>query len=72
MFDGAVNHNNYRHHKTLYRGRKNPNNCDILATYFLTHSYTNWAQVTFLIVQYNNYYRDKGTITVLLIAKAVH
>jgi len=45
MFDGAVNHQNFPYHKKLFRKRKNPNGCDILGTFFLTHSYTNWAQV---------------------------
>ena len=52
MFDGAVNHNNFNNHRRLYRGRKNPNDCDILATYFLTHSYTDWSQVPPCTVSY--------------------
>merc|ERR1719430_2276619 len=29
----------------LFYGRKNPNGCDILATFFLTHNYANYQNV---------------------------
>nr|ALS04459.1 chitin deacetylase 1 [Acartia pacifica] len=45
-FDDAVNSNNFDIYKRLFNGRrKNPNSCDIRATFFVSHKYTNYSMV---------------------------
>jgi len=45
-FDDAVNHNNFDIISTLLDGRlKNPNGCEVKATFFLSHKYTNYSMV---------------------------
>jgi hypothetical protein len=45
-FDDAVNSNNFPIYQRLFNGnRKNPNSCDIRATFFLSHKYTNYSMV---------------------------
>jgi len=45
-FDDAVNSNNFEIYKRLFNGqRKNPNSCDIRATFFVSHKYTNYSMV---------------------------
>jgi len=45
MLDGAINQNNYRSYKRVFRNRTNPNGCNILGTFFLTHNYGNYYHV---------------------------
>lgn len=45
-FDGAVNLNNYEKYQALLKkGLKNPNNCDVKGTFFVTHEYSNYQMV---------------------------
>ncbi|CAH0702359.1 unnamed protein product [Spodoptera exigua] len=45
-FDGAVNLNNFELYKKVFNGKiKNPNGCPIRGTFFLSHEYSNYAQV---------------------------
>lgn len=45
-FDDAINNNNIELYKEIFNGkRKNPNGCDIKATYFVSHKYTNYSAV---------------------------
>ncbi|ETN67708.1 hypothetical protein AND_000413 [Anopheles darlingi] len=45
-FDDAINNNNIDLYKEIFNGkRKNPNGCDIKATYFVSHKYTNYSAV---------------------------
>lgn len=44
-FDDAINNNNIELYKEIFKGRKNPNGCDIKATYFVSHKYTNYSAV---------------------------
>lgn len=46
-FDGAVNHENWElYTRQLFTPeRRNPNNCEIRATFFVTHQYTNYRHV---------------------------
>lgn len=44
-FDDAINNNNIELYKEIFKGRKNPNGCDIKATYFLSHKYSNYSAV---------------------------
>jgi len=45
-FDDAVNSNNFDIYQQLLNGeRKNPNGCDIKATFFVSHKYTNYSMV---------------------------
>ncbi|BFF97165.1 uncharacterized protein DMAD_05635 [Drosophila madeirensis] len=44
-FDDAINNNNIELYKEMFKGRKNPNGCDIKATYFVSHKYTNYSAV---------------------------
>jgi len=45
MLDGAVNTNNYLYYKRLFRGRTNPNKCDVKGTFFITHHYSDYYQI---------------------------
>lgn len=45
-FDDAINNNNIELYKEIFNGnRKNPNGCDIKATFFVSHKYTNYSAV---------------------------
>ncbi|RZF33215.1 hypothetical protein LSTR_LSTR009760 [Laodelphax striatellus] len=45
-FDDAINNNNIQLYKEIFNGkRKNPNGCDIKATFFVSHKYTNYSAV---------------------------
>lgn len=45
-FDDAINNNNIDLYKEIFNGkRKNPNGCDIKATFFVSHKYTNYSGV---------------------------
>lgn len=45
-FDDAINNNNIGLYKEIFNGkRKNPNGCDIKATFFVSHKYTNYSAV---------------------------
>jgi hypothetical protein len=45
-FDDAVNNNNFDIYQRFFNGqRKNPNSCDIKATFFVSHKYTNYSMV---------------------------
>jgi len=45
-FDDAVNNNNFDIFNRLFNGqRRNPNSCDIKATFFVSHKYTNYSMV---------------------------
>lgn len=44
-FDDAINNNNIDLYKEIFKGRRNPNGCDIKATYFISHKYTNYSAV---------------------------
>jgi len=45
-FDDAVTNTNFPIYKRLFNGqRKNPNSCDIRATMFVSHKYTNYSMV---------------------------
>jgi len=45
-FDDAVNNNNIELYDEIFDGkRKNPNGCQIKATYFLSHKYANYSAV---------------------------
>ena len=45
MPSGAVNQINYSSYKRLFRKRLNPNGCNILGTFFLTHNYANYHDI---------------------------
>ena len=43
-FDDAINNNNMDLYSEIFNGqRKNPNGCDIKATFFVSHKYTNYT-----------------------------
>merc|ERR1711970_421037 len=44
-FDDAVNNNNVDLYNELFSGRTNPNGCNIKATYFVSHKYSNYTAV---------------------------
>ncbi|XP_013789737.1 uncharacterized protein LOC106473600 [Limulus polyphemus] len=44
-FDDAVNALNYDLYKEIFTGRKNPNGCPILGTFYVSHEWTDYAQV---------------------------
>merc|ERR1712038_2089412 len=45
-FDDAINNNNIDLYSEIFnRARKNPNGCDIKATFFVSHKYTNYTAV---------------------------
>lgn len=45
-FDDAINNNNIELYKEIFNGkRKNPNGCDMKATFFVSHKYTNYSAV---------------------------
>jgi len=45
-FDDAINSNNFPIYQRLFNGnRKNPNSCDIRATFFVSHKYSNYSMV---------------------------
>jgi len=44
-FDDAINNNNIDLYDEIFRGRRNPNGCDIKATFFVSHKYTNYSAV---------------------------
>lgn len=45
-FDDAINNNNIELYKEMFNGkRKNPNGCDIKATYFVSHKYSNYSAI---------------------------
>ena len=45
-FDDAVNNENWDLYQRLFfKGRKNPNGCNIHATFYLSHEFTNYAYV---------------------------
>ncbi|KAF2360436.1 Low-density lipoprotein (LDL) receptor class A repeat [Trinorchestia longiramus] len=45
-FDDAVNNNNVDLYDLIFSGRSNPNGCDIKATFFVSHKYTNYSAVS--------------------------
>ena len=46
-FDDAINNNNIDLYDEIFnRQRRNPNGCDIKATFFVSHKYTNYSAVT--------------------------
>ena len=48
-FDDAVNNNNIELYNEIFNGkRKNPNGCQIKATFFLSHKYANYSAVQVL------------------------
>jgi hypothetical protein len=45
-FDDAINNNNIDLYREIFnRKRKNPNGCDVKATFFVSHKYTNYSAV---------------------------
>lgn len=45
-FDDAINNNNVELYRDMFNGvRKNPNGCDIKATFFVSHKYSNYSGV---------------------------
>lgn len=45
-FDDAINNNNIELYNTMFDGsRKNPNGCDIKASFFVSHQYCNYSAV---------------------------
>lgn len=45
-FDDAINNNNIELYNEIFNGkRKNPNGCQIKATFFLSHKYANYSAV---------------------------
>jgi len=45
-FDDAINNNNIDLYKEIFNSqRRNPNGCDIKATFFVSHKYTNYSAV---------------------------
>ncbi len=45
-FDDAINNNNIDLYKEIFnKQRKNPNGCDIKATFFVSHKYSNYSAV---------------------------
>merc|ERR1712212_1013197 len=44
-FDDAVNNNNIDLYEEIFNNRQNPNGCDIKATFFVSHKYTNYSAV---------------------------
>ncbi|KAK4877639.1 hypothetical protein RN001_010145 [Aquatica leii] len=44
-FDDAINVRNIPYYKEAFYNRKNPNNCSIGTTYFVTHEYTDYSLV---------------------------
>jgi len=45
-FDDAVNNNNMDLYEHIFNNRQNPNGCDIKATFFVSHKYTNYTAVS--------------------------
>lgn len=44
-FDDAVNDLNWEIYEELFNGRSNPNGCPILATFYVSHEWTDYGQV---------------------------
>lgn len=44
-FDDAINNNNMDLYQLIFDGRQNPNQCNIKATFFVSHKYTNYSAV---------------------------
>ncbi|XP_076325918.1 uncharacterized protein LOC143233508 [Tachypleus tridentatus] len=44
-FDDAVNALNYDLYQEIFTGRKNPNGCPILGTFYVSHEWTDYSQV---------------------------
>ncbi|EGD78236.1 serpentine-PB [Salpingoeca rosetta] len=44
-FDDAINNEVYPYYERLFRNRKNPNNCPITSTFFVSHRFTNYRLV---------------------------
>ena len=45
-FDDAINNNNIDLYAEMFnKQRKNPNGCDIKATFFVSHKYSNYSAV---------------------------
>ncbi|KAJ8936773.1 hypothetical protein NQ318_008989 [Aromia moschata] len=45
-FDGAVNLNNYDHYRKVFNHKRlNPNGCEILGTFFISHEYSNYHMI---------------------------
>ncbi|XP_070508728.1 chitin deacetylase 1-like isoform X2 [Chironomus tepperi] len=45
-FDDAINNNNINLYKEIFNGkRKNPNGCNIKATFFVSHKYSNYSAI---------------------------
>ena len=65
-FDDAINNNNYRELDRFLSGKlKNPNGCDIKATFFVSHRYNNYsmAQVSlYLFEDFLTFEDDAGTV----------
>ena len=51
--DGAVNGQNYEHYVNLFNDtvHKNPNECPMRGTFFVSHEYTNYQMVQRLYSQ---------------------
>ncbi len=48
-FDDAINNNNIDLYNEIFnRQRKNPNGCEIKATFFVSHKYTNYSAVQYM------------------------
>jgi len=61
-FDGAVNINNYGHYlKVFLPNRTNPNSCPIRGTFFISHEYSDYAQIQRL--HYEGHEIAVGTIS---------
>lgn len=50
-FDDAVNEGNMDYYEQLFPGQVNPNGCNISATFFLSHEWTNYVMVNLLYHQ---------------------
>ena len=46
-FDDAVNDLNKQFYEDLFGGRYNPNGCPIKATFYVSHEWTDYAQVRY-------------------------
>lgn len=45
-FDDAINNNNIKLYADIFNGkRKNPNGCDVKATFFVSHKYSNYSAI---------------------------
>lgn len=48
-FDGAINFDNWELYSDgLFKGRRNPNGCEISGTFFVSHPYNNYHQTQVL------------------------